>query len=126
MAEHDARTGLINGATASNAPFVPDVGIHINHILSPSQGWPVALYCPICKETTIVLSQWSIRPNDGDYWHINNVCGSDVLGDRHNIEMSCNSLIAGRGKDSPMFIYQEMTIEEAKRRFPHTPIAGQD
>ena len=44
------------------------VGIHVTHIVPPAQGWPIAMYCPLCKETTFILSPWAIKPEKGDYW----------------------------------------------------------
>lgn len=79
FASQDAITGLLNGTNTR--------GIHITRIDHPAQGWPISMYCPICKETTFVLSQWGIKPEDGEYFKMNNVCGSLIVGDMHNIEM---------------------------------------
>lgn len=67
-------------------------GVHVNRINPPAQGWPIALYCPICKETTLVLSPWAIKPSDGDYWKMNEVCGNPDLTDKHNIQMAMDSI----------------------------------
>lgn len=64
--------------------------VHITHIVPPAQGWPIAVYCPICKETTFALSPWAIKPADGDYWKMNDVCGNPDLANRHNIQMAIN------------------------------------
>lgn len=88
FAGQDARTGLFNGGYASNRPPVKEVGIHVTHITPPAAGWPIALYCPLCKETTFVLSPWAKKPDDGDYWKMKDICGSEVLADMHNFELS--------------------------------------
>lgn len=115
FAGQDAVTGLLNGTPVNNVPFRPNPsihyygnelafsmskglesflywlpewkGIHISRIDPPAQGWPIAMYCPICKETTFILSPWAIKPKDGEYFKMNNVCGSYSLGMTHNIEM---------------------------------------
>lgn len=144
------RMGILKGATASNAPVLPQVGIHITHIVPPAQGWPVAIYCPICRETTFVLSAYAAKPEDGDYWKMNESCVRDGVCDQHNIKMATKpfayrALPGGyvdatgphRGVPPTQEEYafhrllygpydaifkQEMTIEEAKKRFPNTPI----
>lgn len=115
FAGQDAVTGLLNGTAVNNVPFRPNPsihyygnelafsmskgldcffywlpewkGIHITRIVPPERGWPIAMYCPICKETTFILSPWAIKPKDGDYFRMNGACGSDVLGTLHNIQM---------------------------------------
>jgi hypothetical protein len=62
FAKQDAETGLLNGATATNGAPKKEIGIHVTHIVPPAQGWTIAMHCPICKETTFVLSQWDIKP----------------------------------------------------------------
>ena len=109
FSSQDAITGLPNSALVgmpTNAlPFRPTAsinhcgdemakewpwwmqrGIHVTSIVPPEQGWPVAFYCPLCKETTFLLSPWAIKPSDGDYWRIE-MCGSDVEGFRHNMQL---------------------------------------
>jgi hypothetical protein len=65
-----------------------DRGIHITSIVPPAQGWLIAMHCPICKETTIILHSWAIKPEKGDYWLMRNTCGSEEFQARHNLEMS--------------------------------------
>ena len=65
-------------------------GIHITSITPPEQtppeqGWPIAMYCPICKVTTFVLSPYAIKPEKGDYWRMTKMCADS---DKHNLEMS--------------------------------------
>lgn len=115
FAGQDGVTGIYNTSQ-------PPRGVHITHIVPPEQGWPVALYCPIWKETTFILSPWAIKPKDGDYWKINSSCGSDTFGKNHNAWMS----LVMRQIPVHLIIEQEMTIEEAKRRYPNNPIPGQE
>jgi len=65
--------------------FPKPSGIHVTSITPPAQGWPVAMYCPICKETTFILSPWAMKPVDGDYFKMNGVCGRD---ETHNLTMA--------------------------------------
>lgn len=83
-AGQDAITGLSNGTKPS--------GIRIKHIVSPTSGWPIAMHCPICKETTFILSQWAIKPESGDYFKMNNTCGSDALGSTHNLILARDTI----------------------------------
>ena len=62
--------------------------LNVTAVTPPVQGWPVAMYCPICKETTIELSPWSIKPEKGDYWVINGLCAHDEVSDKHNMAMA--------------------------------------
>lgn len=73
------------------ARFVRPPGIHITSIVPPEHGWPIAMHCPICKETTFLLSPWAIKPERGDYLRMSDVCASDVFGDTHNIQMALES-----------------------------------
>lgn len=75
--------GWSPGVYGPNRPL----GLHITSITPPAQGWPIAMYCPVCKETTFVLSLWAIKPTDGDYWRVTGMCERDA---RHNLEMSIN------------------------------------
>lgn len=119
-----AAIDLMQGATASNAPVTEPRGIYVTRIDPPEQGWPIAMHCPICKETTFVLSQWAIKPKDGDYFLMKDTCGSDVVGDRHNMQMACEKVPYKRLFNGPhdAIITSEMTIEEAKRRFPESRV----
>lgn len=143
FAGQDAVTGIFN---------VAPTGIHVTHIVPPAQGWPIAMHCPICKETTFLLSPWAAKPEKGDYWRMTETCARSG---QHNMEIAMKPLAyrplpsgymdatgPHRG-DLPsldefalhsrmMFgpydavIEQEMSIEEAKRRFPNTPRDGQE
>jgi hypothetical protein len=133
-------------------------GIHIASITPPEQGWPIAMYCPICKVTTFILSSWAAKPEDGGYFKIKDVC---TLGD-HAMRLAMKTLefkpldpyayrpLPGgyvdntgvhRGvpptEQDAMQVYmlhrhlfgpydaeivQEMTIEEAKKRYPDAKI----
>lgn len=88
-------TGAWNGPLITLDPDDPfgdmerifNRGIHVTSITPPEQGWPIATYCPICKKTTFVLSPWAIKPKDGDYFKMNDVCGDDTLGFEHNMRL---------------------------------------
>lgn len=67
-------------------------GIHVTAIVPPEQGWPIAMYCPICKETTIVLSPWAIKPERGDYWLMHETCGSEEHNLRHNMQIAVQAI----------------------------------
>ena len=134
--EFFASQDAITGAIISNAPFRENwflypAGIHVTHITPPAQGWPIAMHCPICKETTFILSPWAAKPVRYDYFKMNDVCGSIEHGGQHNLRMSMkidDHPIYKRLLDGPYdaVIEQEMSIEEAKRRFPDAPIRGQE
>ena len=122
FAGQDAVTGIFN---------VAPTGIHITHITPPEQGWPIAMHCPICRDTTFLLLPWAAKPKDGDYWLMKEVCGSVEHGGQHNLRMAMkinDHAIYKRLLNGPYdaIIEQEMSIEEAKRRFPDTPIRGQE
>ena len=68
-------------------------GIHVTAIVPPESGWPIAMYCPICKETTFILSPWSLKPTvDGKefegYHKMNGMCASEVHGNEHNMQLA--------------------------------------
>lgn len=67
-------------------------GIHVTKIVTPEVGWPVAFHCPLCKETTFVLSPWSPKPEDGGYFRIDKSCMSDEFFNRHNMIMAMEGL----------------------------------
>jgi hypothetical protein len=79
FAGQDAVTGIFN---------VAPTGIHVTHITPPAQGWPIAMHCPICRETTFLLSPWAAKPEKGDCWRMTETCGSDLLCEMHNIQMA--------------------------------------
>lgn len=89
FAGQDARTGLLNGGRYQLVPVAPPSGINVTNIVPPEQGWPIAMYCPICKETTFVLSPWAIKPQDGDYFKMNETCARD---EKHNMIMAMKPL----------------------------------
>jgi hypothetical protein len=105
FAAQDARTGLFNGGTVTNGTPVKAVGIYITRIDPPAQGWPVAMHCPICKETTFVLSQWAIKPERGDYFKMLETCGSEEFGDRHNMKLACDRTWLDRFRNPPLNPY---------------------
>ena len=68
---------LIDMKEKIDKQFPETKGIHVTSIVPPEQGWPIAMYCPICKVTTFVLSPWAAKPEKGDYyWKIKDVCVS--------------------------------------------------
>ena len=73
-------------------------GIHVTAIVPPEQGWPIALYCPICKETTFVLSPWAVKPHDGDYHKMTEVCASEEHGMDHNLQLGLRHMPSGAMK----------------------------
>ena len=83
FAGQDAVAGIFN---------VAPTGIHVTHITPPAQGWPIAMYCPICGETTFILSPWAAKPENGDYWRMTDICGSEVLGQAHNLLMTLDKM----------------------------------
>lgn len=66
--------------------------IHVTSIIPPAQGWPIAMHCPICKETIFMLSLWAIKPERGDYWLMHDTCASDVVGDMHNMKIATDKM----------------------------------
>lgn len=87
-AEEDG--GLFSGAIASNGipstiTFSP---IKVTRITTSSDGWPLALYCPLCKTTVFKLDPWGIKPVYGDYFLVKGVCADDEVGFKHNMEMA--------------------------------------
>ena len=44
----------------------------------------MAIHCPKCKQTVILLSEWAIKPEKGDMWLLQNMCVDDM---RHNIDL---------------------------------------
>jgi hypothetical protein len=133
--EFFASQDAITGAIISNAPFRENwflypAGIHVTYITPPAQGWPIAMHCPICRDTTFILSPWAIKPINGDYFKMKDTCSADGICDQHNMRMAVNGMnphIYERILCGPYdaVIEQEMSIEEAKRRFPNTPVPGE-
>ena len=121
FSSQDAITGLLGGAVAANwsnsqelpAPLtLKDVqevcdeverklfrGVHVTAIAPPDQGWPVAYYCPLCKETVFLLSPYACKPTvDGkeyDGYHvIKDICAHETLGFKHNMELGMKGYYA--------------------------------
>lgn len=103
FAGYDAVTGLPNGSMAgawsnnsgstptswiAGLPFYRPSGVIVTAITTPSSGWPIAYYCPICKTTTFMLSIWAEKPRDCDYIRVNEICVSDEDNVAHNIEFT--------------------------------------
>jgi hypothetical protein len=112
FASQDAITGILNGIPSQppiewstgawNGPLIEldhddpfgDLerifrrGIHVTKIVPPEQGWPMAFYCPLCKETTFLLSPWAVKPKDGDYFKMNETCASEEHYYQHNMQMA--------------------------------------
>jgi hypothetical protein len=106
LARQDAAwTGLFNEATWINGTPIEEVGITITRITPPAQGWPIAMHCPICKETTFVLSQWDIKPERADYFKMLETCGSKEFGDRHNMKLACDRTWLDRFRNPPLNPY---------------------
>ena len=58
-------------AAANPVPYkLPIPGIHIERLTHDTPGAVVALWCPQCKTLTFMLSQYAVKPTDGDYWLI--------------------------------------------------------
>jgi hypothetical protein len=87
-------TGAWNGPIIELDPADPfghmeslfSSGIHVTSIVPPEQGWPVASYCSLCKKTVFMLSLWAVKPLDGDYFKINEMCVDEVDGFKHNMQ----------------------------------------
>ncbi len=122
FSSQDAITGLPNSALAgmpTNAlPFRPtasinrcgdelakewpwciESGIHVTAIAPPEQGWPVAYYCPLCKETVFLLSPYACKPTvDGKeyegYHVLTDMCAHETLGFKHNMELGMKGYYA--------------------------------
>lgn len=63
-------------------------GIFITHLVPPESGWMLAMYCPICKETTFRLDKYACKPSEGDYFLMKQTCGSDEHWQEHNIQLN--------------------------------------
>jgi hypothetical protein len=79
-------------------------GIYVTSITPPEQGWPIAMYCPLCKATTFMLSPWGTKPKDGDYHKMNGICADETNGFKHNMQMGTKGGLAPINlKPSPLF-----------------------
>jgi hypothetical protein len=56
-------------------------GIYITRITPPASGWPIAMRCEECKRTVFMLSEFGIRPKDGDFFLVN-MCADELM---HNL-----------------------------------------
>ena len=111
-------------------------GIYITSIVHPEQGWPIVAHCDICHETVIVLSPYAIKPENGDYYLMNGTCLNEEEHIKHNMYPQKLYLWdePKHFKFQPIYpiphpvfpsyveFEQEITIEEAKKRFPDNPI----
>ena len=101
-------------------------GIYITSITPPGQGWPIAAHCVHCRKTVIILSPYAAKPEDGDYWLLKGTCLDEELCMKHNMfaqpfEFKPLDPLPDWPKGY-MAYTQVMPIEEAKRRWPDTPI----
>ena len=114
-------------------------GIHITSIVPPEQGWPIVAHCEICKKTVIVLSPWAIKPEQGDYWKLEGTCLDGEEHIKHNmwpqklypwdnglLKFQVHDPFSPQDFPSMVEIVQEMSIDEAKRRWPDTPVKGEE
>ncbi len=154
FSSQDAVTGLLGGGYVANASLsfgaitlsdiqemvwnleVANRGIRITSITPPEQGWPIAMHCPICKETTFALNTWAVKPSEGDYFLINDVCAhfDSTIRHRHSMELAMPKIEYKpieplREWPWPwprmMSFTQMMPIEEAKKRWPNEMIEGE-
>jgi hypothetical protein len=86
FSSNDPILGIPNASMAGAWPRT--TGIHVTHIVPPAYGWPIAMHCPICKETTFILSPWAAKPEKGDYWRINNQCAGEGVHNQHNMKFA--------------------------------------
>ena len=92
----DAVTGLLSGAVANNACLkdewrnlsVTSRGIHVTRVGEPEQGWLMSFYCPLCKETTFLLSPYACKPSEGDYWRMKEMCANEEHAFNHNLRFA--------------------------------------
>jgi len=99
-------TGFWNGPSITLSPEDPfgdlerlaNPGIHVTKIVTPAEGWPIAMYCPLCKETTFLLSPWAIKPKDGDYWRMNEMYANEEFHVKHNLTFAMKPIEAAMRK----------------------------
>lgn len=51
-------------------------GIHITGIVQPESGGIIATYCERCRATTFSWGAWYIKPEKGDFFLVNGICGN--------------------------------------------------
>jgi hypothetical protein len=124
--------------------------INITSIVPPESGWPIVAHCELCRKTVIVLSPWAVKPEDGDYWKMNGTCLDEDLHIKHNmypqkwypwgdgkIKFQVHDPLPLEGMEIYMRanhistpydleFTQEMPIKEAKKRWPNTPVPGEE
>jgi hypothetical protein len=88
FSSQDAITGLPNAFQMFYDHWMNPTGIHVTSIVPPEQGWLIAFHCPLCKETTFILSPWAIKPEKGDYWRMTEMCASEEHCNQHNLIMT--------------------------------------
>ena len=121
-------------------------GVNITSIVPPEQGWPIVAHCDLCKKTVIVLSPYAVKPEKGDYFLLKGTCLDEELNVKHNLYPQFDFPNPSRMGPRPeewtaeayqyywnssgvpsMFEFtQEMPIDEAKKRWPNTPITGEE
>jgi hypothetical protein len=122
-----------------------DPGIHITSIVPPEQGWPIAAHCCHCRKTVIILSPWAKKPDKGDYFLLKGTCLDEEEHIKHNmypqtwypwrkekIEFKPLDPLPQDNMQAYLLKYhvfgpydaeitQEMSIDEAKKRWQNTP-----
>ena len=120
-----------------------DPGIHITSFVPTESGWPIVAHCDLCKKTVIVLSPWAIKPEKGDYWKLEGTCLDEEEHIKHNlpiwypwrkekIEFKPLDPLPQDNMQAYLLKYhvfgpydaeitQEMSIDEAKKRWQNTP-----
>lgn len=73
-------------------PALPMIGVEVTHIVPPEQGWPIAVYCPICRTLSFLYCAYGIKPEKGDYFLMRS-CVDDL---RHSLELSNPLYNSGR------------------------------
>jgi len=119
--------------------FPAGYGIVVTSIVPPEQGWPIVAHCDLCKKTVIVLSPWAIKPEKGDYWKMEGTCLDEDEHIKHNmypqkwypwpqgpIKFQVHDPTPPQDLPSMVEFTQEIPIEEAKKRWPNTPVEGEE
>lgn len=82
-----------------SGPDARQTGIYITNIIPPKQGWPIAMYCSICQETTILLEPYALPVDEGrSYLLIRDMCPSPEVGINHNMRMVMEEMLRNRIK----------------------------
>lgn len=100
-----------NSSVLNCGDYIADVwpwwmqrGIHVTALTPPESGWPVAFHCPLCRETTFLLSPWACKPSDGDYWRVE-MCANETEAFRHNLQMSVGQTPAPVPDANPVLLW---------------------